>query len=165
MDTIRHPVSGETIIGYRLPPGVIIEAGDKYDSTAGKWETNPHVVGQKIEEGCSTIWVRQLGEMTEDAQNLLSCLASSSFEYIVERGGQYYTVPSPDFNWDSRIEVGRVLHSECISDLVVRGFLRFERVPMRDLHPDYSPNLQETFNNVYRLTDFGREKGEEILVD
>lgn len=57
MTEIRHPESGAIIEGSALKPGDVIQRGDKYASSSGKWETNKHFVGRVVEEGCTTPWV------------------------------------------------------------------------------------------------------------
>ncbi len=58
-ETIRHPVSGEIIEGTPLKAGDVIRAGDKYDSTTGKWDELNWLVGKPIQDNCTTLWVRE----------------------------------------------------------------------------------------------------------
>ena len=57
MEAIKHPESGDIILGNRLRPGTALEANDFYASTDGQWERCP-APGTIIESGCTTLWVR-----------------------------------------------------------------------------------------------------------
>lgn len=58
MQTIKHGHGGPDIVGIRLMPGTIINEGDVYNSTTGKWEANSLHVGGKVPAGDHVIWVR-----------------------------------------------------------------------------------------------------------
>jgi hypothetical protein len=54
-----HPQPRSAVIfGRRLSVGEIIQEGDVYDSTTGKWEECPSCVGQTINKSCTGYWVR-----------------------------------------------------------------------------------------------------------
>jgi hypothetical protein len=52
-----HPVSGETANGYALEPGDVLQKGDLYDSTTGKWSECP-CPGHTIGNNDGLIWIR-----------------------------------------------------------------------------------------------------------
>jgi hypothetical protein len=162
MQTLTHPCSGATIEGVRLPPGSKIREDDKYDSGRGTWETADHASGLRIESGCTTIWVRQPGPLSGNAKILLGYLAQKPWgerTCIGERDGSYYVIPSPTFNWDGRfgIEAMRVVHPECVQELVDHGYLAFGKRDAANWYSDYSTVGAEHQNHVYTLTDEGKK--------
>lgn len=60
-----HPRnSNETILGFKLSPGDVIQEGDLYDASSGYWNTCLHTAGQVLKIN-QTYWVRlQCGEET-----------------------------------------------------------------------------------------------------
>jgi len=55
----KHPTPVDPVVyGRRLTTGEVIQKGDLYASTTGKWEENEHCIGQTIHSGCQTYWVR-----------------------------------------------------------------------------------------------------------
>ena len=44
--------------GRRLAPGEVIQKGDVYASSSGKWEENENCVGLTIAINCQIYWVR-----------------------------------------------------------------------------------------------------------
>ena len=47
------------VYGRRLTCGVLLKKGDVYDSSSGRWEEIPEfLIGQTIEAGCETYFVR-----------------------------------------------------------------------------------------------------------
>ncbi len=100
-----------------------------------------------------------MNELSENVQVLLGylkCRGGDFFGHIGERNGAYYVIPTPNFNWDPRIQIEsqRVRHPECIKELVDRGFLVFGEHSVG--HSDYS---NPVVNQVYSLTDKGKEWG------
>lgn len=151
MQILVHPISGTTILDVQLSPGTTIGENDKYDSTDGKWRENGWVAGLTIQPGCTTIWVRQPDPLSDNARTLLSYLnlhGGDSFGCIGERNGTLYVIPSPLFNWDSRImiESQRIQHPECVQELVDHACLVFDGV-------------------VYTLTDEGKREGALLLAN
>ncbi len=164
-----HPRSGVVIEGVRLPPGSILRANDKYDSSDGKWREWGYAIGLIIRPGCETYWVRQPGPLSENARILLGYLHLSppwgSLSCIGERNGSFYVIPSPTFNWDGRfdMESKRVLHPECVQELVDHGYLQFAAYDARNWISDYSTVWEGHENQVYTLTDEGKLAGARLL--
>lgn len=157
METHIHPRSGVTIEGVRMLPGVTIRASDLYDSTRGKWEYADNVAGLTIQPGCQVIWVRQPGELSENARDLLEYLNQRVWgkrTCIGEQNGGFYVIPGPQFNWDGRfdIESERVMHPECVEELVDHGFLAPYAAYVVGWMSDYATALHRHKNRVYLLT-------------
>ena len=68
MQTFIHPRSGAIIEGVRLPPGIVINKDDKYDSSDGKWRTANLIAGGKVPVGDHVVWVRQPGPLSDNAR-------------------------------------------------------------------------------------------------
>ena len=158
-----HPRSGAIIEGVRLPHGGVIRQDDRYDSSDGRWRTCSHVVGNAIQPGCTTVWVRQT-PLSDNARTLLGYLNLKPWgekTCIGERRGNYYVIPSPTFNWDGGfdIEAKRVVYPECVQELVDHGYLAFGEHEARNWMSDYSTVWDGHENRVYTLTDEGMREG------
>lgn len=170
MLTHSHPVSGATILGTRLAPGSEIRADDVYDSSDGKWRTCSHVVANKLQPGCTTIWVRQT-PLSDDARTLLGYLNQgvwgSKNTCIGERNDSFFVIPSPTFNWDGRFDIysKQVAHPECVQELVDHGYLVLGKYNIHRSESDYAACELYGTNRAYTLTDEGRQKGKEILAN
>ena len=168
MQTNVHPYSGATIEGVRLPPGSVIREDDKYDSTDGKWRTADLIAGGKVPLGDHVLWVRQPGQLSDDARTLLGYLNTRPWGVntcIGERNRSFYVIPSPTFNWDGRfdIEAMRVRHPECVQELFDHGYLMFGKHEARNWMSDYSTVWDEHENRIYTLTDEGKREGARLL--
>ena len=165
MQILTHPRSGMTIEGVRLPPGSVIRKGDRYDSTSGEWETGDQAEGLTIQSRCDTIWVRQSGSLSVEARTLLGYLNSEPWgaeTCIAERDNALYVIPSPEFNWDGRfdIEAMRVVHPECVQELVDHGYLSFGEKDATGCVSDYASVRIGHRNRVCVLTNEGKETSE-----
>lgn len=162
MQTYAHPISGEKIEGVRLHPGRTIKRDDKYDSSDGKWRTADSVAGGPVPPGDHVTWVRQPGPLSDNAHALLGYLASNPWRAqscIGERGGSYYVIPSPSFNWDGRFDIHsqRVEHPECIEELLDHGYLVVDQHAVRNAQSDHAMVGDDHQNRVYVLTHEGRK--------
>jgi hypothetical protein len=104
-------------------------------------------------------------EMSEEARNLLGYLNARGgdfFAHVAERNGMYYVIPSPTFNWDSRIQLPQVQHPEAVQELETLGFLKQAQHQAKNPHIDYSPNGVKG-NNVFSLTKKGKEAKKELF--
>lgn len=79
--------------------------------------------------------------------NVLTCVA-----HAPHLATPYVAIPSPTFNWDSRVPTPRVMHPECLQELVGLGYLAYG---------EYERQWGSNF--VYTLTEAGKQKGAEIL--
>jgi len=168
MQTLTHPRSGETILGVRLPPGTRIGENDLYDSSDGKWRTAGLIAGCQVPVGNRVVWVRQPGPLSNNGRTLLGYLCHQprgEKACIGERNSRFYVIPSPTFNWDGRfdIETMRVRHSECVQELVDHGYLTVGEHNTTNGMSGYSTVRESHENQVYVLTDEGKQKGKEIL--
>ena len=164
MEVQVYPQNGAPFAGMKLAKGAILQQDDVYNSTAGVWEQCP-CPGLKL-GATSTIWVRPRTELSENARLLLGYLnlrGGDLYGCIAERNGTYYVIPSPSFNWDSRLELLRVRYPECIRELVDYGYLTYGEHPTAEWHPDYSPAGICVSNSVYTLTEEGKHEGANIL--
>jgi hypothetical protein len=166
MQTIKHPHSGQTIVGVRLLPGTTLKKGDKYDGARGVWDELGQDNGLIIAPGCTTVWVRQPGPFSDNARNLLRFLNRhlNGWDTIARRRGVFYVVPKPEFNWDGRIDIEstKVLFPECVDELVDHGYLAPSVAIVANWHPDYSECEPAGLNQVWTLTDEGREQGKKL---
>lgn len=168
MQTLIHPVSGETILGVRLPPGTEIGKGDKYDSGDGTWREAGCAAGLTIQPRCTTVWVRQPLPLSDNARTLLGYLCQQPWgekSCIGKRDNNFYVIPSPTFNWDGRIDIeaSRVLHPECVRELFDHGYLTFSEHSPTNWSSDYSTVWKDDLNQVYILTDDGKEEGKKTI--
>jgi hypothetical protein len=164
MQIVEHSRSGNLIVGLSLAVGAILQPGDVYDSTQGIWEECP-CPGVRL-RATSTKWVRPRAILSENARVLLGYLnlrGDNRYNCIAQRGGRYYVIPSPNFNWDGRYELKHVQHPECIQELTDFGYLTIGEHPTSDWHADYSPANIDDANLVYTLTDLGKLEGAKIL--
>lgn len=167
MQVQTHPQSGVPIVGMKLAEGAILQEGDVYDSTVGVWEQCP-CPGLEL-KATSTFWVRPRAELSENARLLLDYLNLRGGDFygcIAERNGTYYVIPSPNFNWDGRIDVEsqRVQHPECVQELVGYGYLAFGEHAVSNWQSDYATVWEGHQNRVYTLTDEGKREGSKIRV-
>jgi hypothetical protein len=161
MQTHEHPISGAVTRGVRLGPGARLQETDVYDSTDGAWRDAGWVAGNKIEPRCETVWVRPK-PLSEEGRTLLGYLYLKPWgerTCIGERRGSYFVIPSPTFNWDGRIDVEsqRVQRPGCVQELVDYGYLTSGRHEATGWVSDYSTVWDGHMNQIYRLTDAGRE--------
>lgn len=160
MQAITHPVSGAAIEGSRLAPGSKIRKDDQYDSTDGKWRPAGWVAGNILQPGCTTIWVRH-APMSDNACTLLDYLNTRPWgarTCIGERNGSFFAIPSPTFNWDGRfdIEAKRVVHPECVQELVDYGYLELGEHDIARSTSDYAMCQLFGSNRAYTLTEKGK---------
>ncbi len=165
---IHHSRSGETILGVQLLPGATIGENDLYDSSDGRWRTADLAVGGKVPLGDRVVWVRQPGQLSENARTLLRHLASRPWgenTCIGYRNHSYYIIPSPTFNWDRRIEIEamRVVYPECVHELIDHGYLVAGTHVAISWVSEYSTVRKNHENEIYTLTDEGKQHGEKIL--
>lgn len=158
MQTHVHPRTGAAIEGVRLPPGSIISKRDWYDSSDGKWRKAGHVAGITLERGCTTIWVRQPKKLSINACTLLDYLKTQPWgkkTCIGERDRTFYVIPSPTFNWDGRIDIEamRVMHPECVQELIDNGHLAFSEEEATNWLSEYATVRDKHKNRVYTLTN------------
>ncbi len=170
MQTLTHPHSGATILGVRLPPGTKISEKDLYDSSDGKWRSADLIAGGKVPVGDHVLWVRQPGPLSENARTLLGYLCHQPWgekTCIGEHNRSFHVIPSPTFNWDGRfdIEAMRVRHPECVQELVDHGYLAVGKHDATNWMSDYSTVWENHQNQIYVLTDEGKQKGKEILAN
>lgn len=168
MQTKVHPRSGTTIEGVRLPPGSLIRKDDKYDSSDGKWRTADLIAGGKVARGNHVVWVRQPGQISDNARTLLGYLNLKPWgekTCVGERNSSFYVIPSPTFNWDGRfdIEAKRVTHPECVQELVDHGYLTFSEQEATNWMSDYATVWDGHKNHIYTLTDEGKREGARLL--
>ncbi|MDP3778528.1 MAG: hypothetical protein Q8R30_00590 [bacterium] len=168
MQTLAHPRSGATLEGVRLPPGSVIRKDDKYDSSDGKWRTADIIAGGKVPMGDHVVWVRQPNPLSDNGRTLLGYINLKPWgekTCIGERNGAFYVIPSPTFNWDGRfdIEAKRVVHPECVQELVDHGYLAFSEQEATNWMSDYATVWDGHKNRVYTLTDEGKREGARLL--
>ncbi len=167
MQTLTHPQSGATILGTQLPPGTTIKGDDYYDSNDGTWRTAHLIAGGKVPIGDHVVWVRQSGPLSDNARTLLGYLCQMPWgekTCIGERNCAFYVIPSSTFNWDGRLAI-RSVHSECVQELFDHGLLAFGEYEAANWTSDYSTVWESHQNQVYILTDEGKQKGKEILAN
>ena len=168
MQTLVHSRSGAIIDGVRLPPGIVINTGDKYDSSDGKWRTADLIAGCEVPTGNHVVWVRHPGPLSNNARTLLGYLNLKPWGQktcIGERNLNFYVIPSPTFNWDSRFDIKakRVLHPECVQELVDHGYLALSEHEAHNWMSDYSTVWDGHKNRIYTLTDEGKYEGVRLL--
>lgn len=166
MQVQTHPQSGISITGMRLAAGAILRQDDQYDSSDGKWRTCNHVTGSVLQPGCTTVWVRPEAVISENARLLLGYLnlrGDDLYASIGKRGGTYYVLPTPTWNWDGRFELKWVQHPECIQELVDYGYLALGEHDVRRSESDYATSGLYATNEVYTLTDDGKKEGARLL--
>ncbi len=164
MQTLVHPFSGAIIEGVQLPPGSVIREGDKYDSSDGKWRVAHLAAGSKVPRGNHVVWVRQPSPLSDNGRVLLDYLNLKPWgeeTCIGERNGAFYIIPSPTFNWDGRFDIvaKRVVHPECIQELVDHGYLAFNEQEVANWMSEYAAVWYGHKNRIYRLTEEGRREG------
>lgn len=168
MQTLVHPRSGAIIEGVRLPPDSVIREDDKYDSSDGKWRTAHLIAGGKVPMGDHVIWVRQPSPLSDSGCTLLGYINLRPWgkkTCIGERNGVFYIIPSPTFNWDGRFdtEARRVVHPECVQELVDHGYLAFSEQGVINWMSDYTTMSDRHENHIYTLTNEGKREGARLL--
>jgi hypothetical protein len=156
-----HPQSGATLSGMRLAVGAILRQDDRYDSSDGKWRSCNHTAGNKIEPGCTTVWVRPNVSLSDHAMVLLCVLArreEGRASYISERDGVQYLLPTPTWNWDGRVALKSLRHPECVQELVDYGYLALSKHEIKNPDSDYAVCRMGAKNEVYSLTEEGKKE-------
>lgn len=99
-----------------------------------------------------------VGPLSRHAGVLLAYLAGLGGKWCIgQLHGIHHVIPSPAFNWDGRYEA-RVLHPECISELVTGGFLATETGEAGNTESDYAGVARGHVNHVYVPTAAGRRR-------
>lgn len=114
----------------------------------------------------ATILGIQSGPLSDNAHSLLGYLNTKPWgtkTCIGEHNGKPCFIPSPSFNWDGRYDVQamRVLHPECVQELVDHGYLSFAEYEAANWSADYATVWQGHMNRVFTLT----EEGEKFLAN
>lgn len=131
-----HTQTGIPLLGMLLVAGAQLRSSDHYDSTSGKWEPCP-TPGVVLSENASAIWVRP-NELTDDERRLLMALSSQCkgrFDCIAKvprHAKGFVLIPTPDYNWDRRIE-NPLIEGEHIQSLLDVGYLERRQ---NDKNPD-----------------------------
>lgn len=155
MYTHIHPLSGEQIVGLRLASGTRFQGGDKYDSSTGKWEDCPCIIGT-VPKGDHVRWVRPNATLSANGKLLLGYLAST--KNLLTYVHWWKSIPSPKWRHDGRMD-WKVTHPECVQELIDFGFV--EPIPASEINYGTSYDSNAIFripqeNEIYRVSDAGK---------
>ncbi len=94
MRIYSHPQTRVPISGMRLAPGAILQAGDKYASSDGKWRlAEPCSTGMVLHRGWETFWVRPNVEPSPGSSQLIVCLAQADASLVRRRSSWKLITP------------------------------------------------------------------------
>lgn len=98
-------------------------------------------------------------ELSENAHVLLGYICCLQGGWCIgqkNREGSFYVIPSPHHNWDGRMSLSRVLHPECLQELVDQGCLTAEEKEVFNAGADHSSIRIGGTNRIFVLTEAGR---------